>query len=87
MLAFLIMYHLLLINKDVMFFKFFYLLIILDSDTFYSKYLLAKTWEARYVETVYYSATTMITVGYGDLSPQNIYEKIICIFFMLFSCI
>lgn len=29
----------------------------------------------------------MTTVGYGDLSPKNERERIICIFASLFSCI
>jgi hypothetical protein len=33
-------------------------------------------WIHRYVNALYFSFTTMITVGFGDIVPKNIYEKI-----------
>lgn len=36
---------------------------------------------------MYFSATTMITVGYGDFSPVHQLEKLFGIIFMLISCI
>ena len=40
-------------------------------------------WNTRYVYSLYFSITTMITVGYGDITPQNPQERLLCIFGML----
>ncbi|KAI4344080.1 hypothetical protein L6164_011352 [Bauhinia variegata] len=39
----------------------------------------------RYVTSVYWSITTLTTVGYGDLHPVNCREKIFGIFYMFFN--
>ncbi|KAL5976993.1 RAC-alpha serine/threonine-protein kinase [Asimina triloba] len=39
----------------------------------------------RYVTSMYWSITTLTTVGYGDLHPQNTREMIFDIFYMLFN--
>ncbi|KAF8393268.1 hypothetical protein HHK36_021509 [Tetracentron sinense] len=39
----------------------------------------------RYVTSIYWSITTLTTVGYGDLHPQNTREMIFDIFYMLFN--
>ena len=36
-----------------------------------------------YVTAVYYTVTTISTVGYGDISGNNNTERIICIFLMI----
>ncbi|XP_026456270.1 potassium channel KAT3-like [Papaver somniferum] len=38
-----------------------------------------------YTYSLYWTITTLTTVGYGDLHPQNTREKIFSIFFMLFN--
>ena len=43
-------------------------------------------WTERYVTSLYWAITTMITVGYGDITPQTIPEKIYTIFCMLIAC-
>lgn len=40
----------------------------------------------RYVTALYWAFTTMITVGYGDIVPQNNYEMIVTISCMFCSC-
>ncbi|KAK4774259.1 hypothetical protein SAY86_009194 [Trapa natans] len=54
----------------------------------------AKTWIAniyddslliRYVTSMYWSITTLTTVGYGDLHPVNTREMLFDIFYMLFN--
>ncbi|KAL2897783.1 Potassium channel AKT1 [Bienertia sinuspersici] len=45
---------------------------------------LANLW-LRYVTSMYWSITTLTTVGYGDLHPVNIREMIFDIFYMLFN--
>ncbi|KAL9440493.1 hypothetical protein AB3S75_019207 [Citrus x aurantiifolia] len=46
---------------------------------------LEKSLWIRYVTSMYWSITTLTTVGYGDLHPVNTREMIFDIFFMLFN--
>ena len=39
----------------------------------------------RYVTSIYWSITTLTTVGYGDLHAQNTREMVFDIFYMLFN--
>jgi len=39
--------------------------------------------QTLYVTAVYYTVTTISTVGYGDISGTNNLEKIICCFLMV----
>nr|CAZ64538.1 inward rectifying shaker-like K+ channel [Vitis vinifera] len=39
----------------------------------------------RYVTAIYWSITTLTTVGYGDLHPENTREMIFDIFYMVFN--
>uniref|UniRef100_A0A7N0U6V9 Potassium channel n=1 Tax=Kalanchoe fedtschenkoi TaxID=63787 RepID=A0A7N0U6V9_KALFE len=39
----------------------------------------------RYVTSIYWSITTLTTVGYGDLHAQNTREMIFAVFYMLFN--
>ncbi|EAR82534.2 cation channel family protein (macronuclear) [Tetrahymena thermophila SB210] len=43
-------------------------------------------WFTRYVWSIYFSIITMITIGYGDVVPINIYEKIYVIGMTFVSC-
>ncbi|KAL4426568.1 hypothetical protein ABPG74_012328 [Tetrahymena malaccensis] len=43
-------------------------------------------WLVRYVWSIYFSIITMITIGYGDIVPINIYEKIYVIGMTFVSC-
>ena len=40
-----------------------------------------------YVSALYFTVTTIVTVGYGDISASNMGEKIFCIFLMLIGVI
>ena len=43
-----------------------------------SPILAENTWMNNYLESFYFACTTMLTVGFGDISPTNSLE-IICI--------
>lgn len=44
------------------------------------------SWEIKYVNSLYYSIVTMVTVGYGDITPQNTLEKIFSICYIGMAC-
>ncbi|KAJ4953448.1 hypothetical protein NE237_030280 [Protea cynaroides] len=50
----------------------------------YNNFLHTSLW-IRYVTSIYWSITTLTTVGYGDLHAQNTREMIFDIFYMLFN--
>ncbi|EGR30563.1 cation channel family protein, putative [Ichthyophthirius multifiliis] len=43
-------------------------------------------WKERYINSLYFSFTTMITVGFGDIVPKNVNEKIYVIIVQVISC-
>lgn len=45
--------------------------------------LKSTTWDDKYLNSIYWSLVTMVTVGYGDIVPQNNTEKVFCIITML----
>ncbi|GLT45003.1 hypothetical protein SLA2020_188710 [Shorea laevis] len=49
------------------------------------EYFLEQSVWNRYVTSIYWSITTLTTVGYGDLHPVNIREMIFDIFYMFFN--
>ncbi|KAL4480489.1 hypothetical protein ABPG72_022244 [Tetrahymena utriculariae] len=43
-------------------------------------------WYERYINSVYFSFITMVTVGYGDITPISLIEKVFVIFMVVYSC-
>lgn len=67
---------------------FYYLLAARNHDpaeTWMGKAILQDGLGIRYVTSLYWSITTLTTVGYGDLHPVNVREMLFDIFFMLFN--
>lgn len=44
-------------------------------------------WYVKYIYSFYYGIVTIVTVGYGDVTPQNSFERLIACFFILIGCI
>ncbi|EGR27853.1 hypothetical protein IMG5_187580 [Ichthyophthirius multifiliis] len=40
----------------------------------------------KYINSLYWAIITMLTVGYGEIHPNNELEKLTCIFITVFSC-
>jgi uncharacterized membrane protein YeaQ/YmgE (transglycosylase-associated protein family) len=38
-----------------------------------------KPWLSQYIYSLYWAITTIVTVGYGDITPQNEYEILVTI--------
>ena len=48
--------------------------------------LLDVSFQEKYINTFYFSIITMVTVGYGDITPKSSDEKIYVIFMTILSC-
>ena len=40
-----------------------------------------------YITSFYFTVTTLVTVGYGDITPYSVEEKALCIFLMLIGIV
>ena len=47
----------------------------------------AITFGERYLTSMYWSITTLSTVGFGDISPQTQMERVFCLFAEIFGCL
>lgn len=43
-------------------------------------------WFDKYVCSFYYSIVTIVTVGYGDVTPKNTFEKLVACCFIIVGC-
>ena len=57
------------------------------SETWLTKLNLKdSTWNIQYLYSMYWASITMMTVGYGDIVPQNDSETIVCLISVLLGC-
>ena len=49
--------------------------------------LINADWKVKYLNAIYWSVTTMLTVGYGDITPKNESEMFFNIWAMFFGCV
>ncbi|KAL4480342.1 hypothetical protein ABPG74_020858 [Tetrahymena malaccensis] len=61
---------------------------LFSSDKIWLSYgnLQNSDWARQYVAGFYFTTVTMITVGYGDILPQNQIEEILCVVTMMIAC-
>ena len=70
---------------------FFHYIAVLEIKNEYSNSWIQKKgyenniWFENYIESLYFSVVTMITVGYGDIVPITTPEKVFCTILMLLS--
>ena len=57
----------------------------LSSSWIENKGLLNEPWQVKYMSSFYWSIVTVMTVGYGDIVPQNSTERFFCLFIILFG--
>ena len=58
-----------------------------ETDSWLVRYNLYRLSTAeRYVASLYWAITTMLTVGYGDITPDTMLERIVNILCMLIGC-
>ena len=70
---------------------FFYFTANLQSSSAYETWLsyynlVDADWKKQYLYSIYWSLITMMTVGYGDISPKNEYETLIAMIVAVFGC-
>ena len=47
--------------------------------------LVSEDWYLQYMSSFYWAIVTVMTVGYGDIIPQNNSERCFCLFVILFG--
>ena len=49
------------------------------------KGVLNESWQIQYMSSFYWSIVTVMTVGYGDITPVNKFERLYCLLVILFG--
>ena len=45
------------------------------------------SWNEKYLYAIYWALVTMLTVGYGDITPQNNKEIVVCVISVVLGCV
>lgn len=57
-----------------------------DETWLHKRELLDAEWYQKFLHAYYFMTVTMVTVGFGDISPVNDGEILLCIITMLIAC-
>lgn len=57
------------------------------SVKFNNKPIAETDWNTQYAYSIYWASTTMISIGYGDITPQNKYEISYTVAIQFISCL
>lgn len=63
--------------------------IFFDSEVFtwlHERKINNSNWEIKYINSFYYTLVTSVTVGYGEIVPQNELERLVACIIILFGC-
>lgn len=52
----------------------------------HEKGIFADDWHVKYMASFYFALVTSVTVGYGDICPQNSFERLCSCIIILFGC-
>ena len=58
-----------------------------DRDRWYDQYYADLPPASKYILTIYFTITTMTTVGYGDMSANTTVERTFCCVLMIFGVV